>query len=222
MEHSVDWSGWEDAGKPLPGAAAHRPMMPYARSSAAEARAKGNAGVDFREAAVFIGIEPDGTMALIERTPEKGPHGGQMAWPGGAREPGESMLECALREWREELGLPGAHGPMRPPVPLTEVHVEPSRFVVRPFVAPVELPDLLMPDEVEVAAVHRIRLDDILDDRYRTRRPVLVHLPGRRGFKWEAPGFALPEVPFIWGATALILCEVAEWYAAWSNKPSPK
>ena len=193
-------------------------MMPYARSSAEEARSKGKPGVDFREAAVMMGMEEGGMLTLIERTPEKGPHGGQMALPGGAREPGESMLECALREWREELGLPESLEPGRMPVPLTEVHVEPSGFVVRPYIAPVVLPPQLSPDAIEVAAVHRIRVADLIGPRYRTRQSVRIHLPAMDGFHWKAPGFALPGIPFIWGATALMLCEAAEWYAAWSSE----
>ena len=54
-----------------------------------------------------------------------------MAIPGGRREPGESLEDRALREWREELGLPDACIPLRPPVALTEVHVAPSGYIAR-------------------------------------------------------------------------------------------
>ena len=65
----------------MPGPDAHAPFMPYGRTSAAEARASGRAGEDFREAAVLIGVEQDGRIALIERAPGGGVHGGQMALP---------------------------------------------------------------------------------------------------------------------------------------------
>jgi len=213
---SMDWKAWEAAGHPLPGEQAHASMMPYARSSADEARRRGQAGKDFREAAVLIGLEANGTITLIERTPEKGPHGGQMALPGGAREPGESMVNCAIREWREELGLPESCRPLQPPVALTEVHVVPSNFIVRPFVAPVQLPEILAPDPIEVAVVHRIQVSDLVGARHRTEQPVHVHMPGSAPFQWTAPGFALPGVPFVWGATALMLSEVAAWYGQWA------
>ena len=218
--NGVNWTAWAEAGHPLPGETAHAPMMPYARSSAAEARRTGRAGKDYREAAVLIGVEANGTVALIERSPEQGPHGGQMAVPGGAREPGESLLSCAVREWREELGLPEACAPLQEPVALTEIHVVPSRFVVRPFVAPVVLPASLTPDPVEVAAVHWVRLSDLAMTEYRQEQPVRVQLPGQEAIRWKAPGFAMPGVPFIWGATALMLAELAAWHERWSSTSS--
>ncbi len=217
MREFVNWEAWEAAGQPLPGTNSHRAMMPYARSSAQDARLSGIAGVDFREAAVLVGVEEGGRIALIERTPEKGPHGGQMALPGGAREQGESMKACALREWREELGLDVALLPLRDPVPLTEVHVVPSGFVVRPFIAPVSLPSEFIPDTIEVAAVHRVSLLDLTNNQYRQHEAVRVQMPGKTGFRWTVPGFALPGVPFVWGATALILSEVADWFEQWST-----
>jgi 8-oxo-dGTP pyrophosphatase MutT (NUDIX family) len=216
QERNIDWLGWEAAGHPLPGTAAHVSMMPYARTSAEEARQKGVAGKDYREAAVLIGLEANGTIALIERTPDKGPHGGQMAMPGGAREQGETLEGCAIREWREELGLPDSCAPLRPPVALTEIHVAPSNFIVRPFLAPVSLPVSLAPDPVEVAVVRHIQMADLLGDRYRMEQPVRVHMPEAGAFQWTVPGFSLPGVPFVWGATALMLSEVAAWYEEWS------
>ena len=218
-EPEIDWQAWETAGHPLPGEAIHTTMMPYARTSAQDARRNGEAGKDFREAAVLIGLEANGTITLIERTPDKGPHGGQMAAPGGAREPGESMVECAVREWREELGLPDSCAPLRIPVAMTEIHVAPSNFIVRPFIAPVALPSRLAPDPVEVAVVHHIQVADLVGDRYRTQQSVRVHMPDAGAFQWTVPGFALPGVPFVWGATALMLSEVAVWHARWAVAP---
>lgn len=180
--------------------------MPYGRTSAAEARASGRAGEDFREAAVLIGVEPDGSIALIERAPGGGVHGGQMALPGGALETGETLLQCALREWREELGLSADVEPLSEPVALTEVHVVPSRFIVRPHVAAVRLADVLDFDRTEVAAVHRLRIEDLVDGAFQITQRVGVGGPS--GFTIEAPGFAFPEMPFIWGATAMMLGEL--------------
>ena len=199
-------SSWEKAGCPLPGPESHAHFMPFGRTSAEEARSVGRLGVDFKEAAVFIGIESDGHVVLIERAPNGGVHGGQMALPGGAREAGESLPMCALREWREELGLNPSYSPNSAPVSLTEVHVAPSGFIVRPYLARVELSEELQFDRTEVAAIHRIGLADLLDEAHSQTRK--VRAGGDNGFVLSAPGFSFPGVPFIWGATAMMLGEL--------------
>lgn len=193
--------------------------MPLGRTSAKEVRDAGPVGQSFREAAVMLGVERDGQLVLIRRTPSNGVHSGQMALPGGRREAGESLLECALREWREELGLPGALEPLANPVALTEVHVVPSRFVVRPFIAPVELPMELQPDPREVASVHRVHWQQLIDPGNRQHQQVRVG--GDHGFVMRAPGFAIEGIPFIWGATAMMLSEMAEFCSAWGHPLSP-
>ena len=199
-------SAWQKAGCPLPGPEAHAHFMPFGRTSAEKARSSGRLGLDFKEAAVLMGIESDGRVVLIERAPSGGVHGGQMALPGGAREAGESLLECALREWREELGLSPDHNTSSDPVSLTEVHVAPSGFIVRPYLAHVELSETLQFDRTEVAAVHRIRLADLLKEGHsRTQK---VRVGGKKGVVLSAPGLSFPGVPFIWGATAMMLGEL--------------
>jgi 8-oxo-dGTP pyrophosphatase MutT (NUDIX family) len=212
----MDWKSWGRAVNPLPGERAHLPFMPYGRTSAQEARSSGQVGVDFREAAVLLGVEADGRLALIERTPHEGVHGGQMALPGGGKEEGETLLDCALREWREELGLSSSWMPDARPIPLTEVHVAPSRFVVRPFLAPVTLPAVLSPDPVEVAGVYRMCLHELLDPLRQVEEKVQVG--GRE--KWgsmSAPGWRLSGIPFVWGATAMMLGELASILAEWKE-----
>ncbi len=63
-----------------------------------------------RRAAVLIALfhaEPqDQTRLWLLRRPDDGtPHGGQVALPGGKREPGEELGATALREASEEIGL---------------------------------------------------------------------------------------------------------------------
>ena len=202
----------------MPGVSSHEEVMPFGRTSAESARNKGTAGRDFREAAVLIGLEPDGRLAMIQRTLGGGVHGGQMALPGGRREAGESLLECALREWREELGLAEDCEPLMSPEPMTEVHVVPSAFVVRPYLAPVRLPETLHPDPLEVANVHRVSLQQIMDPVFRQRQQVQAGADA--SWRLEAPGFALPGVPFIWGATAMMLAELAAWGRRWADLPA--
>ena len=113
---------------------------------------------------------------------------------------------CLVVLWSREkpcFSAPCANGG---PVALTEVHVVPSRFIVRPHVAAVRLAEVLDFDVTEVAAVHRLRIEDLLDQAFQlTQR---VRIGGQSGFTIEAPGFAFPDMPFIWGATAMMLGEL--------------
>lgn len=61
-----------------------------------------------RRAAVLIPIIDDGgelRVLLTRRREDLRTHQGQVAFPGGMAEPGESALETALREAREEVAL---------------------------------------------------------------------------------------------------------------------
>ena len=82
----------------------------------------------------------------------------------------------------------------------------PSRFIVRPHVAAVRLAEVLDFDRTEVAAVHRLRIEDLLDGAFQLTQRVRVG--GASGFTIEALGFAFPDMPFIWGATAMMLGEL--------------
>jgi 8-oxo-dGTP pyrophosphatase MutT (NUDIX family) len=57
-------------------------------------------------AAILRGRGDESEILLIRRSDRPGdPWSGQMAFPGGHVEPGESLVEAARRETREEIGL---------------------------------------------------------------------------------------------------------------------
>ena len=73
--------------------AEHRPSLQQARG----------------EFAVLVPLveEPEGLSLLYEVRPAKlHHHSGEVCFPGGRMEPGETPRQCALREPREELGIP--------------------------------------------------------------------------------------------------------------------
>ena len=73
--------------------AEHRPSLQQARG----------------EFAVLVPLVegPEGLSLLYEVRPAKlHHHSGEVCFPGGRMEPGETPRQCALRETREELGIP--------------------------------------------------------------------------------------------------------------------
>jgi 8-oxo-dGTP pyrophosphatase MutT (NUDIX family) len=90
-----------------------------------------------RQAAVLIPFYRDGEgqlrVVLLRRT-SRGRHAGQIAFPGGNREPGDaSMRATAVREAREELGLAAAQIEILDALPAARTAT--SGYLVWPFVA---------------------------------------------------------------------------------------
>ncbi len=141
-------------------------------------------------------------VALTLRSNRVAHHQAQISFPGGSNNPGESIVETALREAREELNI--APDSLRVLGELTPLYVPPSNYCIFPIVAAADRrPDFrAAPDEV--AEIIEVPLDHLLS-------------PGNvKKAKWTLHGIGV-EVPFylyckhkIWGATAMILAELLE------------
>jgi len=125
-------------------------------------------------------------------------HRGQISFPGGARESKDKdILETALRECREEIGVRVERreviGQLSPVYTLT------SGYIVVPFVAFLEEPPVTMPSPAEIDSVLEIPVQDLLDpERLREEIVELEGIPTRQFFfTWRDHE--------IWGATARIL-----------------
>lgn len=157
-----------------------------------------------RPAAVLIPIieRPHGlSLILTQRSASLRKHAGQISFPGGRYDQTDgNLLETALRESEEEIGLPRQQVEV-----IGRLHDYPvlSYFMIRPYVAFVSPQQELIAEESEVAEIFEVPLADILDPNnhyaYRIRK-----------FIYDKVYFIPWQHRNIWGATAGILRELAE------------
>ncbi len=152
-----------------------------------------------RPAAVLVpiiaGHEPG--ILLTVRSQELPHHAGQVAFPGGGRSfPGESPVQTALREAREEVGLDGGRIQV---IGLLDRFDTISAFRVVPVVALVQPPKEYRLDPSEVSEIFTVPFARIMDaDSYQEHQ---VEFQGR-----SHSVLSLREChPLVWGATAAIL-----------------
>ncbi|TET80909.1 CoA pyrophosphatase [candidate division TA06 bacterium] len=159
----------------------------------------------FRDGAVLIityPIEEKLHLALTKRTQSVASHKGHISFPGGAREPDEALLQTALRECEEEIGVNLPEDSVIGT--LSVLHVPVSGYRVKPFVAISEKRPLFHPDPREVKEIIEVPIDLFLNEKNISR-------------EWQTHQNRKMLVPFyrhgnnkIWGATAMILSEFAE------------
>lgn len=181
--------------QPLPGPDSQRIMEPSFRGA--------KSFLHEYTAAVLIGFfysEGKWGFPLIHRAEDGYVHSGQIGFPGGRAEPGETMVETALREAWEEIGLNPDHvdviGRLSPlPIPV-------SRFMVHPIVGVINHPPELKKNPAEVRSVFIVSIDELLN-------PEIIQYENRQ-LKQQ-----VMRVPFfkmhkhkVWGATAMILSEL--------------
>ncbi|MDP2239984.1 MAG: CoA pyrophosphatase [Burkholderiales bacterium] len=157
-------------------------------------------GARVTEAAVLVPlVNHDGavTVMFTQRTAHLNDHAGQICFPGGRVETGDSGREdTALRETEEEVGLQRARVSLLGRLPDYEI---PSGFRITPVVGWVEPPFTLKPDAFEVEEVFEAPLEYFLDPSNYQRRQ--YHFRGRHRHYMAIPC----EGRYIWGATAGML-----------------
>jgi len=140
-------------------------------------------------------------LVFTERRADLRRHAGEISFPGGRRDhPSEPLLETALREAEEEIGLAPAAVDVVGALPPIGTFV--TSFKVHPFVGLIgdELEFEPSPAEVETVLAFRV---EQLDRGFAMRRLV------RRGVPIRTPTYLIDD-HLIWGATARILAELLQ------------
>jgi 8-oxo-dGTP pyrophosphatase MutT (NUDIX family) len=123
-------------------------------------------------------------------------HAGEISFPGGRRDDGETLSLTALREAEEEIGL--AREDVALLGALTPVATIVTNYAVYPFVGIIEPGGTWTPSAAEVDEVIELRLADLRASRARRR---LRH----RGIAFRTDVYDVGEELVIWGATARIV-----------------
>ncbi len=159
---------------------------------------------DSKLAAVLILLYPvdDTIYTLFIRRPEyNGVHSGQISFPGGKKEKGDSNItDTALRETCEEIGI--CDEELIILGTLTPLFIPVSNIEVTPVVASCIKRPYIKPDREEVVFVIEARLSDFLKDNIVKERPMAV-----RGETLDVKYYDY-KGHIIWGATAMILHEL--------------
>lgn len=158
-------------------------------------------------------LAPDRVEVLYtRRQAHLSSHPGQISFPGGRVDPGEGIVEAALREANEEVGLDPATVTVMGRLPA--FYIPPSRFWMSAVVARWDAPHDLVPSEAEVAEV--IAADtDLLRDPERWRSVPL----SAAGTTWA---WQLAPQRLLWGATAVVTGVLMDLMApGWHDGTAP-
>jgi 8-oxo-dGTP pyrophosphatase MutT (NUDIX family) len=158
-----------------------------------------------RKAAVLVPlyVDADGRLhgVFTKRRDDLRSHPGEISFPGGREdEDDEHLPATALRETREEIGLPEAAiellGALQPTPTLV------TNYGIYPFVGLIEPGFEWVPEAEEVAQVLELSLDAVRAGYARRRIE-------RRGVAFRTDTYLVGD-HLIWGATARIVGDLLE------------
>jgi 8-oxo-dGTP pyrophosphatase MutT (NUDIX family) len=166
-----------------------------------------------REGAVLVlfGEGPEGPdLLLTERAHTMRSQPGQVSFPGGSLDEGETAVEGALREAHEETGLDPDGIDVFAVLP--RLWLPPRNFAVTPVLGYWHHPSpISVTNPLEVHAVFRVPLQDLLDpaNRFTVRHPL----------GWAGPGWMIGpgKDVLLWGFTAGIISSLFD-FVGWTRE----
>jgi len=154
-----------------------------------------------RHSAVLIALysDPEPTVVLTRRTQQMRAHSGEVSFPGGGQDPGESLWDTACREAREEIQLDTTLA--RRIGELDHLTTVSSQARIVPYVARLSQPPSMTANPDEVDEILLVSLSELLlPEVYREER-----------WQWPGSNQQRPIYFFdlfgdtVWGATANLL-----------------
>ncbi|RVU37672.1 CoA pyrophosphatase [Rheinheimera riviphila] len=140
-------------------------------------------------------------LLLTRRAMHLRHHPGQISFPGGRIETGETAVDAALRETEEEVGVSAATIKILGSLPAMSTS---TGFVVSPWLGLLGEPPTLRLQTTEVAAAFSLPLSYALSNEYRKQRWF------SQPYRQQQLHFLPFQDQLIWGATAAILHQLAE------------
>ena len=154
-----------------------------------------------KPAAVLLLLFPNNKKIcfyLTKRTEKLKYHKGQISLPGGSNEKGESLLETALRETEEEIGVNKNEISILGKI--TPLFIPVTGFLMTPFIGFTSKKPFIKLDSMEVAEVFSVNILDLINnDKLITHRQL-------NGKNVTIPYFNLNNQQ-VWGATSMVLSE---------------
>ena len=170
-------------------------------------------GATSRRGAVLLLFGSSRDLLLTERAHDMRSHPGQVSFPGGTIDPGETPRAAALREAVEETGLRSDGVEIFAELP--ELWLPPSNFAVTPVLGWwAEESPIGVVDPAEVHAVYRVPIEELLDPAHR----VSVRHPSG----WLGAAFLIGprHDVLLWGFTAGIISRLLDflgWTRPWDE-----
>jgi 8-oxo-dGTP pyrophosphatase MutT (NUDIX family) len=188
--------------KPLPGLEAQLRMAPTPRVGWDPLKFPDDA----RAAAALLLLYPHNdtaNLALTVRGAELRNHTGQVSFPGGRVDEGETIEQAALREANEEVGV----DPRTIEIlgQLTPLHIPVSRYILHPIVGFATMRPAFQRAEWEVARIIEAPVR-VLHDPATVKRETRTRLVNGQTIEVDVPFFDI-DGEKVWGATAMVLAE---------------
>jgi 8-oxo-dGTP pyrophosphatase MutT (NUDIX family) len=146
-------------------------------------------------------VLPEPTLIFTVRAPDLSRHAGEVSFPGGLLEEGEALVEAALRETFEEIGIDPSDVEVLGALPPVNTSV--SGILVVPFVGMLERPSAFTVSDAEITKVLSFPVAALAEVERE------VEYPREGGGVWRGWDYEL-EGEVVWGATGWMLHSLME------------